>query len=110
MIVALAPIHGCTRLMLLIPCPWCGPRDQSEFDYGGAAIKFPELDDSLPENQNQWHEQIHIRENPRGLHSELWYHAAGCECWIEINRNTLSHELAHEVTHADSAGKIGEEM
>ena len=23
--------------MLLIPCPWCGPRDEVEFRYGGEA-------------------------------------------------------------------------
>ncbi|MGZ8625813.1 MAG: sarcosine oxidase subunit delta, partial [Actinomycetota bacterium] len=23
--------------MLLIPCPWCGPRDEVEFRYGGQA-------------------------------------------------------------------------
>ena len=23
--------------MLLIPCPWCGPRDETEFRYGGQA-------------------------------------------------------------------------
>ena len=23
--------------MLLIPCPWCGPRDEIEFKYGGEA-------------------------------------------------------------------------
>ena len=23
--------------MLLIPCPWCGPRDEIEFHYGGEA-------------------------------------------------------------------------
>ena len=23
--------------MLLIPCPWCGPRDESEFGCGGEA-------------------------------------------------------------------------
>ncbi len=23
--------------MLLIPCPWCGPRDETEFTYGGEA-------------------------------------------------------------------------
>ncbi len=26
-----------SRLMLLIRCPWCGPRDEIEFRYGGQA-------------------------------------------------------------------------
>ncbi|HEX9342090.1 MAG TPA: sarcosine oxidase subunit delta, partial [Actinomycetota bacterium] len=28
--------------MLLLPCPWCGPRDEAEFRYGGqAGIAYP---------------------------------------------------------------------
>ena len=28
--------------MLLIPCPWCGPRNQIEFTYGGdATVRRP---------------------------------------------------------------------
>ena len=31
--------------MLLIPCPWCGARAQSEFSYGGdATLKRPAPD------------------------------------------------------------------
>jgi heterotetrameric sarcosine oxidase delta subunit len=34
--------------MLQINCPWCGPRDQSEFGYAGEAhIKRPENPDDL---------------------------------------------------------------
>ena len=28
--------------MMLIPCPWCGPRDETEFHYGGQAhVAYP---------------------------------------------------------------------
>ncbi|MGE5094790.1 MAG: sarcosine oxidase subunit delta, partial [Betaproteobacteria bacterium] len=28
--------------MLLIPCPWCGPREEIEFSYGGQAhVAYP---------------------------------------------------------------------
>ena len=31
--------------MMLIPCPWCGPRNQVEFTYGGdATVKRPAND------------------------------------------------------------------
>ena len=34
--------------MLLIPCPWCGPREASEFSYGGEAdIARPRDPDTL---------------------------------------------------------------
>ncbi len=80
--------------MLLIPCPWCGPRDQCEFTYGGAAVKFPPLDQTPPAARNEWHNAVHVRDNPRGLTRELWYHEAGCECWIEVMRDTLTHEIS----------------
>jgi len=36
--------------MLLIPCPWCGPRSQIEFTYGGdATVRRPALDASEDE-------------------------------------------------------------
>ena len=34
--------------MLLVPCPWCGPRDEIEFRYGGqAGIAYPTDPDAL---------------------------------------------------------------
>ena len=34
--------------MLLLPCPWCGPRDEVEFRYGGqAGIAYPPDPDAL---------------------------------------------------------------
>ena len=78
--------------MLLIPCPLCGPRDESEFTYGGDASKrLPPLDGKS--GPAEWHAAVHLRENPRGPQRELWYHAMGCESWIEVERDTLSHDI-----------------
>ena len=36
--------------MLLIPCPWCGPRPQTDFTYGGDGTvfqRFNPADDSI---------------------------------------------------------------
>ena len=75
--------------MLLIPCPNCGERDESEFDYGGRAIHYPEL--GAP--QGDWHRALHLRDNQPDDIEEYWYHTAGCECWIRLKRNMLSHEI-----------------
>ncbi|MDH3763966.1 MAG: sarcosine oxidase subunit delta [Gammaproteobacteria bacterium] len=75
--------------MLLIPCPDCGERDESEFDYGGRAVVYPALDSSAGE----WHQVLHLRDNPPGEIDEYWYHAAGCECWITVKRNLVTHEI-----------------
>ena len=38
--------------MLLIKCPWCGDRDETEFSYGGeAAIKRPQDPKALDDKQ-----------------------------------------------------------
>jgi heterotetrameric sarcosine oxidase delta subunit len=38
--------------MLIIPCPWCGPREQTEFAYGGEAhIVRPKDPDALSDEQ-----------------------------------------------------------
>ena len=76
--------------MLLIPCPWCGPRAQIEFTYGGdATLQRPAPD--APEAQ--WVAYVYVRDNPRGPHAELWLHSAGCRRWFKVRRDTRTHEI-----------------
>ena len=76
--------------MLRIPCPFCGPRDHAEFDYGGdATVSWPALDAS----QEAWVEAVYYRDDPKGPHRELWRHARGCRMWIVVERDTLTHEI-----------------
>ena len=76
--------------MMLIPCPWCGPRSQVEFTYGGdAPLRRPAAD--APEAA--WAEYVYLRDNPCGPHDELWYHGAGCRSWFKVRRDTRTHEI-----------------
>ena len=77
--------------MLLIPCPNCGERCEREFSYGGRAIKYPDLNASA--SIQAWHEVLHLRDNSTDVIRECWYHHSGCECWIEITRNLMTHEF-----------------
>ena len=78
--------------MLLIPCPWCGPRDESEFTCGGEAhITRPKHPDRL--DDAAWADYLFMRANPKGLHLERWVHAHGCRRWFNLARDTLSHEI-----------------
>ena len=46
--------------MLLITCPHCGPRDETEFTYGGeAGIAYPDDPDAL--SDPQWAEYLFVR-------------------------------------------------
>jgi len=76
--------------MLLIPCPWCGARAQSEFSYGGdATLERPAPDARV----DAWTAFVYQRDNPAGPHDELWFHGAGCRQWFRVRRDTRTHEV-----------------
>ena len=78
--------------MLLITCPWCGPRDQSEFSYGGEA-HIPRPKDSERMSDAEWAEYVFLRNNPKGLFNERWMHGAGCRRWFNAVRNTATDQF-----------------
>ncbi len=78
------------RNMLLINCPWCGPRDEIEFRYGGEAhIDYPWNAAELTDEQ--WAETLFMRTNPKGNHHERWNHTHGCRRWFNVVRDTRTH-------------------
>lgn len=79
--------------MLLIECPWCGSRDESEFSYGGeAGIVRPEDPDAL--DDAEWADYLFMRSNPRGDYRELWNHASGCRRWFGAQRDTVTYVIS----------------
>jgi heterotetrameric sarcosine oxidase delta subunit len=78
--------------MLLIPCPWCGDRHESEFVCGGPRrVRRPE--DAGELSQEAWIDYLTLRPNPKGSLVEWWWHARGCEGWFLLERDTLTHAL-----------------
>lgn len=74
-----------------INCPICGARDGREFSYKGAASL---LDRPEPgSGADAFHAYLHLRDNPAGEHSELWWHAHGCQAWLCVVRNVQTHEI-----------------
>ena len=78
--------------MLLISCPNCGSRDETEFHYGGQAhVPYPdnpaELDD------RQWAEFLFYRDNTKGAFAERWLHSTGCRQWFNMLRDTVTYEI-----------------
>jgi len=78
--------------MLRISCPWCGPRDELEFRWGG---EFPLVRPGPPErvSDQAWADYLFYRENPKGWVRERWCHTAGCRQWFVVVRNTVTHEI-----------------
>ncbi|MER6154308.1 sarcosine oxidase subunit alpha family protein [Streptomyces sp. NPDC001868] len=78
--------------MLLITCPWCGPRDEAEFHYGGQAhVPYPETPSALTDEE--WSRYLFFRANPKGPFAERWTHTAGCRQWFNAVRDTSTNEI-----------------
>ncbi|WP_340384578.1 sarcosine oxidase subunit delta family protein [Streptomyces sp. SS7] len=78
--------------MLLINCPWCGPRDEAEFHYGGQAhVPYPENPAEL--SDQEWARYLFFRDNPKGPFAERWSHSAGCRRWFNAVRDTSTNEI-----------------
>ena len=87
--------------MLLIECPWCGERDESEFSYAGEAhIARPFDTEKL--SDEKWADYLFMRKNPKGQHREQWLHAAGCRRYFNVERDTATYQIS-------GSYKIGEQ-
>lgn len=86
--------------MLLIRCPWCGPREETEFSYGGEAhIVRPKEPETL--SDEEWAQYLFMRKNPVGEHREQWVHTHGCRRWFNVIRDTVTYRI-------ESVYKVGE--
>jgi sarcosine oxidase subunit delta len=75
-----------------IPCPHCGERGHDEFAYyGDANLRRP--DPARPDAEAIFCEYVYLRDNPAGVHRELWYHAHGCHSWLIVERDTRTHTI-----------------
>ena len=78
--------------MLQISCPWCGPRDETEYHYGGQAhVAYPE--DPAALSDKEWAAYLFFRDNPKGPFAERWVHSTGCRRWFNVLRDTATHEV-----------------
>jgi heterotetrameric sarcosine oxidase delta subunit len=75
--------------MLLINCPYCGERAQTEFDYVRTLDSIVMLD-MEPEAAMT---ALFERTNPRGEDDELWRHSHGCRQFVTLRRNRVTHEI-----------------
>ncbi len=84
-----------------ITCPLCGARDRREFTYSGASVYADRpAEGAAPE---LWDDYLHLRDNPAGEITDLWYHELGCSAWIEVARNTVTHAISATRLLADRA-------
>ena len=79
---------------MIINHPLLGARDSSEFVYKGDASLINRPDGMAEDVDQAFYEYAYLRENPAGMHRELWYHEQGDRSWLVVTRNTLTHEIA----------------
>ena len=92
---------------MIINHPLLGPRDAQEFTYLGDAtlINRPYW---LSENAlRDFHDYLHLRDNPAGEHRELWFHEQGDRSWLVVTRNTVTHEISSVELACDVARANG---
>ncbi len=84
-----------------LDCPWCGPRPVDEFVHGGDAGKRRPMApdgqagaDEARAQRRAWLDYVYRRNNPAGRIAEFWHHSGGCGCWLVVERDTVSHEIA----------------
>lgn len=88
--------------MLLIPCPYCGPRAEIEFHWGGEShLVRPGPYNSVADES--WGEYLYFRQNPKGSGYERWRHTHGCRQWFNLVRDTQSHRIVGSYRIGDTA-------
>jgi heterotetrameric sarcosine oxidase delta subunit len=76
--------------MLLLSCPYCGPRSETEFHCGGDShLSRPPLDCS----DEEWAAYLFFHGNASTIVHERWRHSYGCGSWFNIARDPLTHAI-----------------
>ncbi len=76
--------------MIVVPCPYCGPRNASELQCVGEATSQPDPNAASPE---QWRSYLYLRRNLADWTVETWYHRAGCRRYFTVERHTVTNEI-----------------
>ncbi|MDQ3663351.1 MAG: sarcosine oxidase subunit delta [Actinomycetota bacterium] len=76
--------------MILLPCPWCGPRDAEEFGYVGETLTRPV---PLETTAKEWRDYLYLRRNIAGWTTERWYHRMGCRRYLLVERDTTTNDV-----------------
>ncbi len=78
---------------MIINHPLLGPRDAQEFTYLGDATLIERPDGMSANAEDALYDYVYTRDNPAGVHRELWYHEYGDQSWLVVTRDTTTHEI-----------------
>ena len=92
--------------MILVPCPYCGARNSSEFRWCGEIKPRP---DPGSATQKEWRDYLYMKTNAAGWIAETWYHREGCGRYFRTERNTVSNEFRAQEASRKPKVAIGSE-
>lgn len=75
--------------MKVMICPLNGPRNISEFVYGGEVVAEPDPNRC---SDAEWTDYVFLKNNEAGIVREWWYHVPTAY-WFIAERNTVSEEI-----------------
>jgi heterotetrameric sarcosine oxidase delta subunit len=87
----------------VLTCPNCGPREVTDFGFGGELNPRPKSAPSLRELG----EYNYFRRNVAGVQQEWWLHRSGCGEWFIAERNTLTNEVHWTAPPSEVFGEAG---
>ncbi len=82
---------------MIINHPHLGPRDASEFTILGDASLINRPDWQAGDADDAFYNYQYLRDNPAGLHRELWFHEQGDRSWLLVTRDTVTHAVIEVV-------------
>lgn len=75
--------------MKIMNCPLNGPRNISEFVYGGEVTELPDVDNAP---DKEWAEHTFYAYNGTGVAKEWWYHVAS-GYWFIAERHRVTDKI-----------------
>lgn len=78
-------------MSFVLPCPNCGTREVTDFEFGGEVVPRP---GRRPQGR-ELAAYNYFRRNVAGVQEEWWYHRAGCRTWFLADRDTRTNEVLH---------------
>jgi sarcosine oxidase subunit delta len=88
---------------MIINHPHLGPRNASEFTILGDANLINRPDWQAGDTDNAFYNYQYLRDNPAGLHRELWFHEQGDRSWLVVTRDTVTHAVIEVALASDVA-------
>jgi heterotetrameric sarcosine oxidase delta subunit len=73
----------------VLTCPNCGPREVTDFSFGGEVNPRP----TARPDKRELGAYNYFRRNVAGVQREWWFHRSGCGAWFLAERDTRTNEV-----------------